>query len=158
MNNIETNRTFLRSFTSTDLHSLKLMLMDEEVMKFTGFKKAQTEEKSKELLSKWIKDDSVWAAINKKTNHFIGWFMLKETISKDCLEIGFMLDKSCWSQGYATEIALKLIKFATERQGVSKVIASTDVNNRASIKVLKKIGMSPTDSFPSKDNITYYEI
>ena len=158
MNKIESNRAILRSFVSSDFESLKSMLMNEEVMSFTGFRNAQTEASSRELLDKWINDDFVWAAINKETNYFIGWFMLKETISKDYPEIGFMLDKSYWNQGFATEIALRLIKYAKNELGVSKVIASTDVDNIASVKVLQKIGMRPSDTFPSRDNIIYYDI
>jgi len=158
MNKMETNRTLLRRFISSDFGSLKSMLMDEDVMGFTGFKKAQTEEKSKELLERWIKDDFIWVSVNKETNHFIGWFMLKETISKDYPEIGFMLERDCWNQGYATEVALRLLRFAKEELSVSKVIASTVINNTASIKVLKKIGMTPSRTFSSKENIVYYEV
>lgn len=77
MNNLETSRILLRHFLSSDFDCLKLMLMDSEVMSFTGFKKVQSEESSKELLEKWIKDDFIWAAINKENNNLVGWFMLK---------------------------------------------------------------------------------
>jgi ribosomal-protein-alanine N-acetyltransferase len=158
MDNLETNRTLLRHFVSSDFDSIKIMLMDEDVMGFTGFKKAQSVAESKVLLEKWIRDDFVWAAINKETNRLVGWFMLKETISKSYPEIGFMIEKSCWNQGYASEIALKLITFARCELDVTKVIASTHINNSASIKVLKKIGMRESDDFPSKDNTVYYEV
>ena len=158
MNNFETNRTLLRHVISSDFDSLKVMLMDVDVMSMTGFKEPQSEESSRELLEKWLTDDYVCVAINKETNHLVGWFMLKETISKKYPEIGFMISKQYWSQGYATEVSMSLVNLAKSEFGVLKIIASAHVNNIASLKVLKKIGMKVSDTLPSKDNIIYYEI
>ncbi|GEM_PF-835040 len=157
---LETKRTYLRPFLPSDLDSLLPMLLSDDVMKYTGFKKAQTETSSKELLEKWIKDPGVFAAIKKENNNdiFIGWFMLKNTVSEIYPEIGFMLEQGHWNKGYTTEIARGLLHYAQSELKVPKVIASTNLENEASIRVLKKIGMIESASYPIKKGVVYYEI
>jgi len=154
---IETKRTLLRRVKISDLNSLKLILMDEKVMAFTGFRRAQTEDESIELIKKWKNDPGVWVLITRDLEELIGWFMLKNTISNDYPEIGFMLNQLFWNQGYATEIGMELMKYAFNDLRASKVIACVDLDNMASIKVLEKLGMKRSKNFPSKENLIYYE-
>ncbi len=52
-----------------------------------------------------------------------------------------MLGLPDWGKGYATEIARSLIDAAFGELRVDRVISTVDVNNRASIHVLEKVGM-----------------
>jgi ribosomal-protein-alanine N-acetyltransferase len=56
-------------------------------------------------------------------------------------DLGYMLGHPYWGQGYATEVAQTLIDAAFEQLRAERVISTVDVNNRASIRVLEKIGM-----------------
>ncbi|MDE1922608.1 MAG: GNAT family N-acetyltransferase [Gammaproteobacteria bacterium] len=56
-------------------------------------------------------------------------------------DLGYMLGSDHWGKGYATEIALALVESAFLELRAQRVISTVDVNNRASIRVLEKIGM-----------------
>ncbi len=154
---METERNLIRNFVQEDLASLIPMLTDNEVMKSTGFKKALLQDQINELLEKWISEPHVWGAFEKKTNHFIGWFMLKQTISKDP-ELGFMLPRNQWGKGNATEIGERLVQFAKEELKVPRVIALVDLNNDPSINVLRKLGMKKSLDLKAKEGSLYLEL
>jgi RimJ/RimL family protein N-acetyltransferase len=160
MKHLRTNRTLLRAFQESDLQILVEMMSDEAVMKFTGFKEPQAPEKVANLLQKWIKERSstlgVWAAVDISKNDFVGWFMLKETGSKDP-EIGFMLPKCRWGQGFATEISSAILNYAFGKLGMRRVIATTHRNNAPSIKVLEKIGMRVVSDESASEEILQFE-
>jgi RimJ/RimL family protein N-acetyltransferase len=57
-------------------------------------------------------------------------------------EIGYTLSREQWGQGYGTEVAKKLTAFAFNKLHLHRVYASTAPSNRASQRVLEKIGMT----------------
>ncbi len=57
------------------------------------------------------------------------------------LEIGYLLRRSAWGRGYATEIGHRILRFAFEETPLEEVVAVTDPDNHASKRVLTKIGM-----------------
>jgi ribosomal-protein-alanine N-acetyltransferase len=151
---IETSRFYLRTFQESDFDQILVLLQDPEVMKHTGFRRVQSKEESKERLNKWCGDDRVWAAFESETDQLIGWFMLKVTTT-EFPELGFMITKSFWGKGAATEISKNLIVFARTSLNVSKVIAKADVINLSSHNVLKKIGMNQCES---KEDYVLFEL
>jgi len=62
-------------------------------------------------------------------------------IERRVVDLGYMLGSLDWGKGYATEIALALIDAAFFDMRADRVISTVDVNNRASIRVLEKVGM-----------------
>jgi RimJ/RimL family protein N-acetyltransferase len=83
----------------------------------------------------------LWAAELKETGGFVGWFGLL-TGRFDVPEIGFMLPRARWGEGYATEIASRLLRFAFDELGHVGIVATTRADNRASIRVLEKLGFA----------------
>jgi len=57
------------------------------------------------------------------------------------LELLFGLSPTHWGQGFATEAAEAVIRYAFETLGVTLVHASTDVPNQASVRVMERLGM-----------------
>lgn len=55
-------------------------------------------------------------------------------------ELGYMLHKSFWGQGYASEITATFLDFARQIPELTRVIAIIDPANTASRKVLEKHG------------------
>ena len=60
------------------------------------------------------------------------------------VEIGYSIIPEYRNQGYATEMACRLIAWALQQPGVTSVIAECLHNNLGSIKVLEKAGMQRT--------------
>ena len=153
---MQTQRTYLRRFEKADLNDLVIMMSDPELMKFTGFREPQAKEMVSTLLEKWIKSDGVWAAVEKESEELVGWFMLKRTILEGP-ELGFMLVRSKWGKGFATEVCQALLNHAFNSLKESKVMASADFENKASIKVLEKLGFKQTKSYSNDVATLYFE-
>ena len=61
------------------------------------------------------------------------------------LELGFIFKRQYWGSGYATEAAQSLLSWLFQsRPDIDHAIALAYADNRASIRVLEKIGMRPT--------------
>lgn len=151
MTTIETNRARLRKFKQADLAGLTPLLTDPDIMKFTGFRVPQSPQQIQEHLDKQIASDpwplGVWAAEEKATGELIGWFMLKPRDADPAPELGFMVNRKFWGKGFATEIAQGIIAYGFTTLHLSRIVAITNLDNYASIKVLKKIGMSFDKTF-----------
>ena len=56
------------------------------------------------------------------------------------IEIGYLLKRSAWGRGYATEICRRLLAFAFENTPLERVVACVDDDNAGSRHVLGKCG------------------
>ena len=84
-----------------------------------------------------------WAAVEKSTRRFVGWFHLRpaERAQLGEVELGYRLRRSAWRKGYATEGSRALIQKGFAELGVKRVFASTMVVNVASRRVMEKSGL-----------------
>jgi RimJ/RimL family protein N-acetyltransferase len=85
----------------------------------------------------------LWAAIEKSTGAFLGWFHLRPADGgpPDAPELGYRLKRSAWGQGYGTEGSRALIEKAFRELGAQRVFASTMTVNIASRRVMEKAGL-----------------
>ena len=58
-------------------------------------------------------------------------------------QIGYYLGPSFWGEGYATEAAGRLTRYAFENLGVDCLVAHVFTGNAASMRVLAKLGYRP---------------
>ena len=56
-------------------------------------------------------------------------------------DIGYVLARDVWGQGYASEAARALLTFGFKTLALHRIWATCDVENSASARVLEKIGM-----------------
>ena len=56
-------------------------------------------------------------------------------------DIGFAFLPDFWNQGYAYEAAAAVMKDARERLNLQRILAITNQDNEASIKLLQKLGL-----------------
>ena len=59
-------------------------------------------------------------------------------------EIGFILHRDLWRQGYGAEILMSLIAHGFEVLGYEAIVADADLRNAASIGLLRKLGFVET--------------
>jgi len=57
-------------------------------------------------------------------------------------EIGYWIGREYWGQGYCTEAARAVLRYAFEERGLHKVTGSHFARNPASGRVMEKIGMT----------------
>jgi RimJ/RimL family protein N-acetyltransferase len=147
---LETERLFLRRFTAADADNLVDLDSDPEVMRFlTGGKPTPRAVVESEIVPRLLDEYERfagfgrWAAVEKSTGEFLGWFALapRDGGSVDEVELGCRLRKSAWGKGYATEGSRALIRKAFTELGVQRVYAETMAVNVASRRVLERAGL-----------------
>jgi len=84
-----------------------------------------------------------WLIIEKKTGKPIGAFAARPDMPG--VEIGFVLSRSRWNEGFMTETVRHFIDYATAVPGFSRVWAVCDIENAASERVMIKSGMIRED-------------
>ncbi|MFE1950572.1 GNAT family N-acetyltransferase [Streptomyces sp. NPDC059524] len=72
---------------------------------------------------------------------FVGWCGLVEwNPDFRSASLGYCLGEEMWGQGYATEAAHALLRWAFDTLDLNRVQAETDTRNVASARVLEKVG------------------
>ena len=147
---LETERLLLRRFTEHDVDHLVDLDGDPDVMHFvTGGRATPRAEIENDVLPAFLDyytrfaGFGFWAAIEKSTGRFVGWFHFRP--ANDArpteVELGYRLHRSAWGKGYATEGSRALIDKGFAELGVDRVVASTMVVHVASRRVLEKSGL-----------------
>lgn len=139
----ETQRCFLREMTADDMDALYDILTDEEVAKYLPAKAGSKEEEMEKLVS-YVScvysffGYGYWGVYSKKTGKLIGRAGFKE--GSYPLEAGYVMERSLWGQGLATEIVNELIRYAAEELSASVLLVRIDAENKASLRVAEKCG------------------
>jgi RimJ/RimL family protein N-acetyltransferase len=147
---LETERLVLRRLTRDDLDDLVRLDSDPAVMRYiNGGRPTPREAMRDDYLPWWLayyeRGDrwGFWAAIERSTGAFLGWFHLRpnEGDPDDEPELGYRLVASAWGRGYATEGSRALVRKAFEELGARRVYATTMAVNEASSRVMAKAGL-----------------
>jgi RimJ/RimL family protein N-acetyltransferase len=86
----------------------------------------------------------VWSIFDGE-DRFIGWSGLLETELTPRYngpELQYMLASAAHGKGYATEAAALVLDDASERASTDRVIATVDIPNKPSIRILEKLGFT----------------
>jgi RimJ/RimL family protein N-acetyltransferase len=153
---LETERLLLRRFTESDDANLHDLDGDPEVMRFVnGGKPVSRDVIREETLPRFLRayerfeGFGVWAAIERSTGKFVGWFEFyprKDAVPEE-VELGYRLRRSAWGKGYATEGSRALIRKGFTELGVQRVVAETMAVNAASRRVMEKAGLKYVRTF-----------
>ena len=86
---------------------------------------------------------TAWKVVRKEDGAFVGDMCFKGLPENGHPEIGYGIQKPYENNGYATEAARTLCKWALEQPGVMAVEAETDPDNAASQYILTTLGFVP---------------
>ena len=139
----------LRRFIPAAVERLFSLHNDPDVMRFlNGGRPASRREIEHEYRECFTKD-GYWAAIEKATGDFIGWFAFhpREDRGPHEFELGYRLRGSAWGRGYATEGSRALIRKGFTELGARRVLAETMAVNLASRRVMEKSGLKYVRTF-----------
>ncbi|THD66328.1 GNAT family N-acetyltransferase [Robertkochia marina] len=147
----ETDRLYLRAFILDDSEHFFKMNADEAVVRYTGDLPFKDEEEALHFLSGYKEYDKYgigrWAVIRKEDEAFLGWCGLKFHPEESITEVGFRFYQEYWGEGYATEAAAAAVRFGFTDKKFVQIHAHAHRNNKASIRVLEKLGMQPVKDF-----------
>ncbi len=146
---LETERLILRRFTAEDADLLFGLHNDPDVMQYINagapVSRQEVQGELSHFMSFYDRFDGYgfWAAVEKQSRRFIGWFHFRPGEGAGPLEpeLGYRLHKFAWNQGYATEGSRALIDMGFERQGVERVTAETMAVHHSSRRVMEKAGL-----------------
>jgi [ribosomal protein S5]-alanine N-acetyltransferase len=143
---VRTARLVLREFVMSDFDAVHAYSSDPRVTRYMFFgprDEDSTTEYLEELLASQMEQPRTrfeLAVEEIASGRLIGACDLS-LIEANVVDLGYMLGVDDWGKGFATEISLALVDAAFFDLRVERVISTVDVNNKASIRVLEKIGM-----------------
>jgi RimJ/RimL family protein N-acetyltransferase len=144
----ETARLLLRLPTADDLDPFISIHDDPEVMQHlpktgTGTRRVAAWRTLALVIGHWhLRGYGQWTVVEKSTNEVIGRVGLWNPEGWPGLEVGWVLRRSRWGHGFATEAALDAMRFAFEVVGADHVISLIRAENLRSIRVAERIGES----------------
>ncbi len=141
-------RMRLRDFDRADLDAVHSFAGDAAVTRYTDFG-PNTREESQQFLSSAVaqagqaeRTEFTLAAELTGSGRLVGSVGIQVTsVAHRRGSLGFVFHPSCWSQGYATEAALMLVRFGRDELDLHRIEATCHPDNHASARVLEKIGM-----------------
>lgn len=150
---IQTERLTIRQFVESDLNDYYAIVGDPENAREAGFQYAHQKTDAAYLLRSAIKQGMVFAIVETLTQRVIGSIGLYPRIGKngeqeaDAAEIGYVLNREYWGQGYMTEAGQALITTVFKHQLLTTIWASILEDNQRSKRVLEKLGFQYVDQF-----------
>ena len=165
---IETNRLLLRHFTPNDVDDLyqiysnpelfKYMLNEISTEKLLLWK--QTRAIIHSLMNNWQKHHfGVWAVVDKKHQKLIGHCGFKFLENTAEVQIGYLLNKSYWGRGLATEAASAALNYGFKIANLERIVAIAKPENIASCRVMEKLGMKyEKDAYYYNNHVVYYSM
>ncbi len=147
---LETDRLILRAWRDADREPFAALNADPEVMRHfpATLSRAESDRLVDRLLHKFDAQGWGWFAAEVKGGApFIGFVGLNLPDYADKLpftpafEVGWRLARSSWGHGYASEAALRCLRFAFEDLDREEVVSFTARSNDRSQKVMQRIGM-----------------
>ena len=145
---LETERLSLRKFTEEDAEAVFInWASDDEVTKFLTWPTHTSVEGSKGYinfcLDSYKNEESYqWGIELKETGELFGNIsVVKVNEDLDAVELGYVIGRRFWGNGYMAEAVKAVIAFLFGEVGANRIAARHDTNNPNSGKVMKKAGM-----------------
>jgi [ribosomal protein S5]-alanine N-acetyltransferase len=83
----------------------------------------------------------LWVA-EEAGNVLVGFCGLRHLDNAPEVEILYGIAPSRWGEGFATEIAIEMLRYGFEEAGLKRILGIANKENAASRRVLEKIGMT----------------
>lgn len=149
---IETDCLIIRDNIKTDLKDLYELTSNTQAMRFMKSTKIETRKEAKRNLKISIRESKLkdrvkyyFAIIEKLSEEYVGAIGYvvdtKSNNSDKVVELGYFIKERFWNKGYVTEAGKVVMRFAFEEDDVEKLEASCLEENRASEKIMIKLGM-----------------
>lgn len=143
---IETERLILRAVSLEDVEDMFEYASDEETVLDVTFPAHDSIEATKLSIETVFLDrplrgnPEAFAIVLKENNKMIGTCDFFKGYGSDTYEMGYILNKKYWRQGYMFEAAQAVLKFAFESFGVRRMMIRHLSENVKSEGLIKKLG------------------
>jgi RimJ/RimL family protein N-acetyltransferase len=149
---LETARLRLRPWRDSDIETYASMCADAETMRHMGsgatFSRGDAWRNMAMFVGHWqLRGFGMWAVEERDTDRFVGRVGLHQPDGWPGLEVGWMLDRSTWGRGYATEAGRASLDHAWKVLGARHVVSLIMPGNAASIRVAERLGEQVEGTF-----------
>ena len=145
---LETPRLVLRELGDDDATAVQMYAADAEVVRHLDWGPNAPEDTAAFLAMAQAARDAVprtayhLAIVLRAGGQLIGGCRIEiRSAATGSGDLGYVLDRRHWGQGYATEAMHVLVAFGFGRLALHRIWATCDVDNLASARVLEKLGM-----------------
>lgn len=142
------HKIVFREFTLTDLHLLKTVFQNPEIMAYTlddCFSDEELDQFHKNILKNNISSPrNIYEYAVFQDDNFIGFAdftIFQKNRSGGVAEIGYLIQPQYWGRGFGSTIAKELIEICFSQHHLHRVYAKCNSNNIGSKRVLEKNGM-----------------
>lgn len=144
---IDTPRLRLRPYEWTDIPTLHELWSDVQVREFLWDGDVISRERARTTVSDSLND---WASVGygqwtmrlRDRPQVIGFCGFRRAAWCDAPELLCGLAPAYWHRGLATEAATAALRHGFESLGFERVVAATDPPNRASVRLMERLGMT----------------
>ena len=142
---LETNRCLVRETTVEDVDAFYELYKDEEI---TRYMEPLFENRDEEIeyTKSYIKNVyefygfGMWTVVEKTSGKVIGRAGVSYREGYELPELGFMIGKEFWRQGYAYEVCLAILDYMYENYETEQIYIFIEPQNSPSIHLAKKLG------------------
>lgn len=141
-----TPRLLMRGSSPSDLDAVFQMVQDRETLRFLPRKDPW----ERTIVQSWLESQHThwsahafgwWLLETRRDARVIGWCGLRRLQETGEVELLYLLEKTHWGRGLATEAARAAVEFAFTRTDLTELVGLVDVEHEASQRVLEKVGM-----------------
>jgi len=129
----------------------------DDILKNTGDRPFKNIEEAEALIRNYKQFDQYkmgrFTLLLRSTQEYIGWCGLKYIEETKEIDLGYRLLPQFRGNGLATEAAEKCLEYGFETLSLEKIIGRAIHENKASINILQKIGMTFEKKFNAHDEI-----
>lgn len=150
----KSERLGFRNWKQEDIEPFAEMCADEKVMAYFPTKLNRTEARSliERLVAQFEKHGYTYYSTELlATGEWIGFIGMAwqeyESIYTPATDIGWRLKSSAWGKGFATEGAKRCLEHAFGELKLKEIISVCPLSNRASERVMQKIGLVKAGEF-----------
>ena len=140
---LESERLILRAYRPEDFDFYASLTGDPEVMRYIAepAPRPMAFRFFCAAFGHWaVRGHGMWVLEEKLTGSLIGHAGLPHWEGSAGMEVGYALARSAWGQGYATEAATRVLRYAHEAMNARGVLSVIHPDNAASIRVVEKMG------------------
>jgi len=162
---LETQRLRLRPINEKDDDNIYELSKNPNVMRYLRNGKTLNRAQAEGDLQHRLRENArlaekklgYWAIEWKPMHTFVGWLALKYLDQTEEIEIGYRILEKFWGQGVTTEASHRALQYAFEELELERIVAVALPENKASWRVMEKLGMQyeKDDHFYDNDCVYY---
>ena len=143
---LKTERLRIRQFVADDAEFIVELLNQPSFLRFIGDKKVRTVADAQNYIQIGPLDNykrhgfGQYLVQLKDSNKPIGMCGLLKRDTLEHADLGFAFLPEAWGKGYAFEAASAVLEHARDALTLSRIVAITNPDNEASIKLLNRLG------------------